>query len=274
MSSILLNIDESTFPNGCMETEVYFSIIMPTYNQCTFIRRSIYSLIHQTYAKWELIIINDGSSDETDIYVADFLPDKRITYIKNAINQGLGYALNQGLEVAHYDYIAYLPSDDFYYENHLEVLANEFLNDENVFAAISGIRYSFTDSLFNQEEIETNTTRKDYCLQLVQVAHKQTSQRWTTRSEYVTEDLFQMFWEKIASMGSFALTCQVTAHWTSHPSQRHCILSETYGGGLNQYRSYYKVKGPIKMKVSQYKFIDEQEQYKPFSQKSLSNRLD
>jgi HlyD family secretion protein len=60
---------------------------------------------------WELIIINDGCSDNTEKYIAGYLSDKRISYVKNEVNQGLGFAINQGLELAKYNYIAYLPSD-------------------------------------------------------------------------------------------------------------------------------------------------------------------
>ncbi len=246
---------------------IRFSVLMPTYNQCAFIRRAIYSLMQQSHKAWELIIINDGSTDETDDYIQDYLMDERINYIKNEENTGLGHALNQALAAARYDYIAYLPSDDFYFENHLGTLAEEFLKDEDTVLVYSGIRYSFTDTLFNRNEIETRYIRRGYCLQLVQVAHKKVPEQWIERNEYVTEDLFQMYWAKLLNKGIFALTGNITACWTSHPNQRHQILSETHGGGLNQYRSYFKVKTPIKMKVSQYKFIDEEELFRPFKEK-------
>lgn len=108
---------------------IRFSVIMPTYNQCSFIRRAIISLMQQTYKECELIIINDGCTDETEEYIADYLEDPCVTYIINKENTGLGYALNQGLDVAKYDYIAYLPSDDYYYENHLETIKEEFEED-------------------------------------------------------------------------------------------------------------------------------------------------
>jgi glycosyltransferase involved in cell wall biosynthesis len=63
-----------------MNNNLSFSVIMPTYNQCTFIRRAILSLFQQSYPFWELIIINDGSTDETDLYIKDYLNDKRVTY--------------------------------------------------------------------------------------------------------------------------------------------------------------------------------------------------
>lgn len=81
-----------------------FSVIMPTYNQSSFIRRAIFSLQKQTYEEWELIIINDGSTDETEFFIADFLDSPKITYIKNEENMGLSYAINQGLDVAKYEF--------------------------------------------------------------------------------------------------------------------------------------------------------------------------
>ena len=49
------------------------SVIMPTYNQAAFIRRAIFSLLQQTYLHWELVIVNDGSVDDTDRFVSSFL---------------------------------------------------------------------------------------------------------------------------------------------------------------------------------------------------------
>ncbi len=243
---------------------IFFSVLMPTYNQASFIRRAILSLFKQTYPNWELIIINDGCTDETEMFISDFLEDKRITYIKNESNQGLGYALNRGLEVAKYDYIAYLPSDDYYYGNHLESLRREFEVNEDMILVYTGMRYDSRDTMYYVTDVESERGRKGYCLQLVQTAHRRTNHRWLERSEWVTEDLFAMFWHKLTDAGDFGMTDNISCYWTSHPAQRHRFISERYGGGLNQYRSYYKVATPVKMKVSQDKFVDEEKFYADF----------
>lgn len=126
--------------------DTHFSVIMPTYNQASFIRRAILSLQQQTYSYWELIIINDGCTDEVETFIFDFLEDERITYIKNKVNQGLGYALNQGLDAAKYDYIAYLPSDDFYFENHLESIKKKFEESKDIALVYTGTRYDTRDT--------------------------------------------------------------------------------------------------------------------------------
>jgi glycosyltransferase involved in cell wall biosynthesis len=103
-----------------------FSVIIPTYNQATFIRNAIGSLFAQTYEDWELIIVNDGCTDNTEEFIADYLDNHKIKYVKNDYNQGLGYSINRGLDLVKYDHIAYLPSDDFYYPDHLETLRQTF----------------------------------------------------------------------------------------------------------------------------------------------------
>jgi glycosyltransferase involved in cell wall biosynthesis len=243
------------------------SVIMPTYNQAGFIRRAILSLYQQTHTGWELIIINDGCTDNTEDFLSDFLPDKRITYLKNEINQGLGYAINQGIEAAKYDYIAYLPSDDFYYPDHLKSLSDAFSRFSDIALTFSGVRYENTDSFTNISDQETTGIKQGYCLQLVQTAHKKTGDRWVERREWVSDDLFNSFWRKLTDKGIFVATEQITCYWTNHPKQRHRIISEDYGGGLNFYRSHYHVKTPIKIKVSNSKFIDEEKMYASFRRK-------
>jgi glycosyltransferase involved in cell wall biosynthesis len=106
------------------------SVLMPTYNHGPFISRAIKSLILQSFQHWELIIINDGSSDYSDEVIAEYLLDRRIKYFKNEKNEGLGYSLNKGLQYASYNLIAYLPSDDIYFANHLLMLYNTLISDK------------------------------------------------------------------------------------------------------------------------------------------------
>ncbi len=244
-----------------------FSVIMPTYNQCSFIRRAISSLFSQTYSNWELIIINDGCTDETESFISDFLSDSKITYIKNQRNEGLGYAINQGLDIAKYNYIAYLPSDDFYYENHLELFKDKFEGYSKLVLVFSGFKCDIGDTMVNANSSEFKGLKPNYSLQLVQVCHRKTQDRWVEREEWVSENLFDLFWNKLIDKGSFISTKKVSCFWTNHPHQRHKIMGERYGGGLNQYRAFYKVKEPIKMKTSKYKFINEEELYASFREK-------
>lgn len=97
-----------------------FSIIMPAYNAQSTIEESILSVLAQSYDMFELIIVDDGSSDQTrDIVIQYSLKDERIKYILNAVNLGVALSRNVAIESAVYRYITFLDADDLWYPNKL-----------------------------------------------------------------------------------------------------------------------------------------------------------
>lgn len=102
------------------------SVIMPTYNGSRSIKESIDSILAQTFNDFELIIINDGSRDNTKNIIKSY-EDRRIVYLENRRNSGVPRTRNKGLRIARGEYIAYCDHDDIYYPRHLERFA-ETLN--------------------------------------------------------------------------------------------------------------------------------------------------
>lgn len=102
------------------------SVIMPSWNTGKFIAESIQSVIDQTYENWELIIVDDCSTDNTDEVVAKFT-DKRIRYFKNEKNSGAALSRNRALREARGEWIAFLDSDDLWNPDKLEHQIN-FMN--------------------------------------------------------------------------------------------------------------------------------------------------
>ena len=96
------------------------SIIMPSYNTGRFIKETIESVLAQTYSDWELIIVDDCSTDNTDEVVGEFLSDERIRYIKNDTNSGAAVSRNRALREAKGKWIAFLDSDDLWEPEKLE----------------------------------------------------------------------------------------------------------------------------------------------------------
>ena len=98
------------------------SIIVPTYNACEYIQQTISSVLFQTYHNWELLIIDDCSSDNTISIVKEFAEsDPRIRYFSTNQNTGSpSQPRNIGIEQAKGDYIAFLDSDDIWLPNKLE----------------------------------------------------------------------------------------------------------------------------------------------------------
>jgi len=108
-------------------TKRLVSIIMPTYNRMSIIGKAIESVLRQTYQNWELIIVNDCSSDNTSAVVRKY-GDKRITLIDIKKNLGSpGATRNIGIKKSRGEYIAYLDDDNTFRKNHIERLA-EVLN--------------------------------------------------------------------------------------------------------------------------------------------------
>lgn len=125
---------------------VYFSVIIPLFNKENHIENTLKSVLNQTYANYEIIIINDGSIDESESKVLEF-KDSRIQ-LYNQKNQGAAMARNLGIEKAKYDYIAFLDADDLWMENHLETLSTLIHDFPN--AGIYASRYQL---IFNEGKV-------------------------------------------------------------------------------------------------------------------------
>lgn len=144
------------------------SVILPVFNGEEFIGKAIESVLAQTFEDFELIIVDDGSSDSSPDIINSF-SDERITIISQS-NQGPGAARNNALKIAKGEYVMYLDSDDWFCPDALEVAFNEatkFDTDLTFFKMINfdGERYyendwfelktydsSFEDRVFGPEE--------------------------------------------------------------------------------------------------------------------------
>lgn len=103
------------------------SIIMPSWNTANFIAESIQSVIDQTYTNWELLIVDDCSTDNTDEIVTSFL-DERIKYFHNEKNSGAALTRNRAMREARGEWIAFLDSDDLWMPEKLEHQINFMKN--------------------------------------------------------------------------------------------------------------------------------------------------
>ena len=110
------------------------SIIMPSYNTSKYILDSVKSIRNQTYTNWELIIVDDCSTDDTDDVIKPYLEDRRIKYLKNEKNSGAAISRNYALREAKGKWVAFLDSDDTWEREKLEKQV-KFMTDNN---------YSFT----------------------------------------------------------------------------------------------------------------------------------
>lgn len=124
------------------------SIIMPSYNTGHFIKDTIESVLKQTYSEWELIIVDDCSTDDTDQIVKPYLADERIRYIKNDTNSGAAVSRNRALREAKGKWIAFLDSDDLWEPDKLET--------QIAFMEKNDYHFSYTNYIEIDEESSPN----------------------------------------------------------------------------------------------------------------------
>ena len=130
-------------------SEIKISVIVPTFNSSNTIERLMHSLSNQIFKDFEIIFIDDSSSDDTVNTIRETLEDKNIRYQLhiNESNRGPGYSRNRGLENARGDYIVFIDSDDAVREDHLSTLYNNIKDYDSVF--IKGLKVDEDGKLFD-----------------------------------------------------------------------------------------------------------------------------
>ena len=104
------------------------SVIIPVYNGEKYIRKCLDSVINQTKKEIEIVVVNDGSTDNTESIIKEY-KDKRITYFKNN-NHGIGYSRNFGVSKSSGKYIMFLDSDDYIDKDECKLLYEKCLEDD------------------------------------------------------------------------------------------------------------------------------------------------
>lgn len=111
------------------------SIIMPAYNCQDFIGKAIESVINQTYQNWELIVVDDCSSDQTVEIITNYAnQESRIVLKRNKENRGAAYSRNKGIKYAQGEYIAFLDSDDLWDQKKLEMQVDFMKKNKSLFS--------------------------------------------------------------------------------------------------------------------------------------------
>lgn len=113
------------------------SIILPTYNGDKYIRKAIESIISQSFSDWELIVVDDGSTDNTENIVKKYADkDNRIIYFKNDFNLGIQRSLNKGIQESKGEYIARIDDDDEWIDKNKLKKQFEFLDNNKEYVLV------------------------------------------------------------------------------------------------------------------------------------------
>jgi glycosyltransferase involved in cell wall biosynthesis len=120
------------------------SVIIPTYNYAHFLPEALNSVLDQTYKNFEVIIVDDGSTDNTKDVLKSFLNDQRIRYIYQE-NSGLPATRNRGIKESKGQFVAFLDSDDVWLPAKLEKQILLFDNDEEIVLVYCGAEFIDVD---------------------------------------------------------------------------------------------------------------------------------
>lgn len=145
---------------------IAFSIIIPTYNRAELIGDAIKSVIQQQYAYWELIIIDDGSTDHTKEVVQGF-SDERIRYVYQE-NAERSAARNRGIKMAKNPWICFLDSDDYFLEQHLSLFATAIERHPDNAFFISGQLVEKGDEMSKHPLLDTRGTTTEILEEILQ----------------------------------------------------------------------------------------------------------
>ena len=121
------------------------SVVVPTFNQAAYLPLALDSILQQTYGRWEAVVVNDGSTDDTAAIADDYSRrDSRFRVIHKG-NGGISSALNSGLAEASGDYFCWLSSDDMYLPGKLEAQVRAFETHSSTAGIVVG-GYQHIDS--------------------------------------------------------------------------------------------------------------------------------
>lgn len=128
------------------------SVVIPTHNRADLIERAVKSVLNQTYKEFEIIIVSDGSTDNTDEVVERLKNvDGRIRYISYSPGKGGNAARNTGIKEANYEYIAFLDDDDEWLPDKLEKQVEVLENDSRIGLVCTGVNIIYVDECISYE---------------------------------------------------------------------------------------------------------------------------
>jgi glycosyltransferase involved in cell wall biosynthesis len=174
------------------------SVIIPTYNRGNLIIKSIKSVLNQTFKNLEVIVIDDGSSDNTE-HLVNKITDKRLKYVKLNSNKGSSNARNIGIKNANGQFISFQDSDDIFYPNKIEKQLKNIINRNSIldFCKINVIYNSTYSYLIPNKRQENSILKGDIFNELISRGNFISTQSMLIRTNYMKKHLFDIYMPRL-----------------------------------------------------------------------------
>lgn len=257
------------------------SVLLPTYNGADRIKDAIESVLGQSYAHFELLVLDDGSVDDAREVVEDLaISDPRIRYLRNEVNLGIQRTLNKGIREANGEYIARIDDDDVWIDKDKLVKQVEFLEHDSKYVLVGTGFMSVNENnkkifkLLNpekDEDIRRKILNKNCFLHSSVVFHRNVA--FTCGGYTETEDTKHIedydLWLRLGIIGKFAnlptYSVKFTLRSESISSKNKILQFERCMNIIkkykNNYPNYFQAVFGLSTRMLVYKFF----QIKPFS---------
>lgn len=202
-----------------MEKKEKVSIIVPVYNAENFIEETIECVFNQTYSNFELILVDDCSTDKSAEIIKN-IKDKRVIYLKNEKNSGAAISRNNGIKYATGDYICFIDADDIWSKEKLEKQI-KFMKRKNCEFSFTGYEFADENGKPNGKKVKIPNT----------ITYKQALKNTTIFTSTVMFDMKKLTKEDIYMPN---VKSEDTATWWKILKR----IEKAYG--LNEVLSYYR----------------------------------
>lgn len=218
-----------------------FSVVVPLYNKELSIQNTIQSILEQTYQNFEIIVVDDGSTDSSSKRVRE-IQDPRIKVVYQK-NQGVSAARNRGIQESRYEWIALLDGDDLWETNHLEEILNMMREfpDEKVY--VTSFEYSDNRKMFKHprdkdifliENYFQEAVREDLIWTSIIAINKKCFQNIGYFNTNLTRGEDMDLWVRLAQQYSIVKSSKVTATYRVDAENRTSLSKD-----LEKYYIYY-----------------------------------
>lgn len=266
----------------------YISIGLPVYNAELYLEYAIKSVLAQTHAFWELIIIDDGSTDNSLKIAKDYEKnDKRIRVISDGNNKKLPARLNQLIDESQYDYIARMDADDLMHPKRLEFQLAFLLQNKECDLVSTGIALINQNNIvYNYRKLDELYTQFDDARISYPIVHPSVFARkeWYLRNKYDVnfpraED-FEL-WSRAIDYDDFkmAILPEIFLYYREYGNITADKMIDSYNDGLRVYNKYNKginirKRTQILLKKSIVRFLDKTDQLQLLAKARNRNGID
>ncbi len=227
------------------------SVVIPLYNKEKYIKQTISNVLNQSYKDFELLVVDDGSTDNSLVEVNSF-DDLRIRVIEKN-NGGVSSARNVGIKEAKYDIIAFLDADDIWEVDYLETLHNMVVKYPNMVMYAqaydkiwdNGKTVIIRNKFLGKKDVVVVENYNEYiaetpfiCSSSVAINRNYISQSGLFDETLILGEDTDM-WYRLALCGSLVYSTKITAHYVMSSSSTNNI---NLAGKLNRYYSYKVIK--------------------------------